>query len=129
MGKGGLNVHRARLHNTTMLGNGFTNKRIWRIELPENVRFFSWLVCRGVLPTNGLRVTRGMASSSVCDSYDDRKETLIHYLGDYVGALRVWYEFRGIRGSDEWVRLGWSKMGMKFVVTVGNLETKELGLF
>lgn len=63
---------------------------IWRLRVPERVRFFSWTVCRGKTLTNVERHRRHLAEDMFCTACQIAPETLIHLFHDCTLARPIW---------------------------------------
>lgn len=64
--------------------------RLWKLHTPEKVKFFLWQVYHERLPTNQLRVMRGLTMSGECPFECQREETILHILRDCEIAREVW---------------------------------------
>jgi len=65
-------------------------RTIWRLPIPQRMRFFLWLTAHDRLMTNALRVTRGLASDSRCKACPQEDEDTLHVLRDCRFAWEVW---------------------------------------
>lgn len=63
---------------------------IWRLRLPERVRFFIWLLLQNKLNTNELRMKKGMCSSANCSACNDSLESAEHIFRSFPYALFSW---------------------------------------
>ncbi|KAF7827592.1 reverse transcriptase [Senna tora] len=68
-------------------------KKLWKLECPEHMKFFIWLVLNESLPTNSLRARRGMSASNICRRCNMVEETCIHCLRDCPVAKHTWVHF------------------------------------
>ncbi|KAF7836001.1 putative ribonuclease H protein At1g65750 family [Senna tora] len=82
------------------LGGEVDWKWVWKLKLPENVKFFLWLAFLDALPTNALRFKRGMSSSGACTRCNEDMES--HHCpklisgkdcpkSEYLFVLGVWF--------------------------------------
>lgn len=53
-------------------------KRIWRLKVPEKIRFFLWLVFKGELPRNEKRNRNQLRATAACPRCDEEIEDLEH---------------------------------------------------
>lgn len=72
--------------------DGYTAwKWVWRIPSLEKCRFLVWLICHNALPTNDLRMVRGLAGSSMCQHCHSSAETVLRCLRDCFSVWRIWH--------------------------------------
>ncbi|RYR45289.1 hypothetical protein Ahy_A07g031124 [Arachis hypogaea] len=64
--------------------------RIWKLEAPQRLRSFCWLVANNALLTNEERVRRNIAQSALCGVCGSNSEYLLHVLRDCPVAYRTW---------------------------------------
>jgi hypothetical protein len=64
-------------------------KKIWKLQVPERVRSFIWLLKHGRLLTNYRKSKMGMGSS-FCAFCGDVEETELHVLRDCPRCMNVW---------------------------------------
>jgi hypothetical protein len=64
-------------------------KKIWKLQVPERVRSFIWLLKHGRLLTNYRKSKMGMGSS-FCAFCGDVEETELHVLSDCPRCMNVW---------------------------------------
>nr|KYP73211.1 Putative ribonuclease H protein At1g65750 family [Cajanus cajan] len=57
-------------------------KKLWRIMIPEKVKFFLWQCLHSALPTNQVRADRRLAESGACSRCSCPHETILHALRD-----------------------------------------------
>lgn len=55
---------------------------IWKLDCPQKLRFFVWLIMHDCLPVNAFRYRIGATESNVCDQCQTHSETIIHMLCD-----------------------------------------------
>ncbi|KAK7259440.1 hypothetical protein RIF29_25047 [Crotalaria pallida] len=88
---------------------------IWKLKIPENVKFLVWLACHGSLLTNAVRARRGMSISSTCSRCNEDDETIWHCLRDCSEAKGIWIsiglwasstDFVTTMDLELWFRLG-----------------------
>lgn len=65
-------------------------QKVWRIGVPELVRYFMWLVLKGKILTNAERHRRHMVVDARCSSCRNEVESIIHVFGDCSCAVSVW---------------------------------------
>ncbi|XVF17280.1 hypothetical protein REPUB_Repub10bG0106100 [Reevesia pubescens] len=63
---------------------------IWKLQSPERVRFFIWLLYQNKLNTNEVRVRKGMCDSSLCGHCLNSEESLDHIMRGCTLAFQVW---------------------------------------
>ncbi|CAL1407561.1 unnamed protein product [Linum trigynum] len=87
-------------------------KTIWQLPVPERVRSFVWLVCRGRIPTNSFRFSRKIAPNPSCQRCTGAPESILHLLRDCPPALFFWtrhvpsarqFSFFST-GQEDWLR-------------------------
>lgn len=64
-------------------------KKIWKLQVPERVRFFIWQASHGKLITNQWRFKRGLGSP-FCHHCSQEVETVVHVLRDCPLASFLW---------------------------------------
>lgn len=64
---------------------------IWRLNLPENVKHFVWLVMHDSLPTNHVRFLQHATGDGSCPRCGASAETITHALRDCTHASTVWH--------------------------------------
>ncbi|KAL4315268.1 hypothetical protein AHAS_Ahas15G0168100 [Arachis hypogaea] len=65
-------------------------KWLWKLSIPEKVRFLFWLALNDVIPTNVFRHKRGLAVSDLCNKYSHESESVLHCLWDCCTARHIW---------------------------------------
>ncbi|GLT74663.1 hypothetical protein SLA2020_464490 [Shorea laevis] len=65
-------------------------KWIWKLECPERVRMFVWLLLRNRVMTNSVRYERHLTDSTLCPRCGSSQESSIHLLRDCYYARQVW---------------------------------------
>ncbi|RYR54220.1 hypothetical protein Ahy_A06g029483 isoform A [Arachis hypogaea] len=65
-------------------------RQIWKLEAPQWLRTFCWLVANEALLTNEQRCKRHMTSDDQCGVYHKFSESLLHILRDCEVARRTW---------------------------------------
>lgn len=60
------------------------------MKLPENLKFFSWMVKHGSLPTNFIRVNHHASADPSYQRFGADSETIIHTLRDCNRAATIW---------------------------------------
>ena len=63
---------------------------IWRLKIPQRMRFFIWLVTHDCLMTNSHRVKRGLATDPNCRLCIHEEEDSLHILRDCSFARDIW---------------------------------------
>jgi ribonuclease HI len=64
-------------------------KRIWKLNVPERVRTFMWMMFHERLLTNSLKNTMGV-SHRMCTFCGDVEETVLHAMRDCPRAMEIW---------------------------------------
>lgn len=65
-------------------------KWFWKLQLPQKLKTFIWLILHDKLPTNLLRNRRGMATSDLCPRCNSSSESTIHLFRDCPKAMSIW---------------------------------------
>ncbi|KAK8575350.1 hypothetical protein V6N12_063025 [Hibiscus sabdariffa] len=65
-------------------------KRVWKLQVPQRVRFFLWLALHRRLLTNVERIRRHLTSMDRCECCLDGPEDMIHVLRDCFVARDLW---------------------------------------
>ena len=65
-------------------------KKLWKLDLPEKVKIFSWRACLNGLPTLVNMHLRGLCANTFCPVCDEEVECLNHCLITCDYALSVW---------------------------------------
>lgn len=65
-------------------------KCMWKVEVPQRVRFFLWLASQDRLMTNGNRFVRKMTDDPRCLVCGEVEENTIHILRDCPAARLIW---------------------------------------
>ncbi|CAA0815342.1 Unknown protein [Striga hermonthica] len=67
-----------------------TWKKIWRLDVPEKINFFCWLIGHRSLPTKELRHRRHLDSTGACTICGDGTETWVHMFFECPWTTQVW---------------------------------------
>ena len=94
-------------------------KCMWRVEVPQRVRFFLWLASQDRLMTNSNRFIRKMADDPRCLVCGEVEENTIHILRDCPAASRIWKLLRV--DTDD---MGWNIPLRDWLL--GNIEHRNL---
>jgi hypothetical protein len=73
-------------------------KKAWRINVPERVRSFMWLMMHERLLTNALK-NKMRLCHAMCNYCGDVEETILHAMRDCPKAREVWRYF--VAGSQQ----------------------------
>ncbi|KAK8511492.1 hypothetical protein V6N12_038095 [Hibiscus sabdariffa] len=65
-------------------------KRIWKLEVPQRIQVFIWLIFHERLLTNAERVHRHIASLDMCEVCESGREDIEHVLRSCSAAKGVW---------------------------------------
>ena len=65
-------------------------KNIWKLEVPQRMRAFTWLLAHDALLTNFQCKRHGLSLDASCPSCGDDEETLLQVLRDYPVASKTW---------------------------------------
>ncbi|XVE58507.1 hypothetical protein DITRI_Ditri04bG0175000 [Diplodiscus trichospermus] len=87
-------------------------KEIWKLEVPNRVRAFMWLVKHQRLMTNSERARRGFTLDDHCPFCSGMEETVEHVVRNCVEAKQVWetslvsteLQFQQSLNFEEWLR-------------------------
>ncbi|CAL1355748.1 unnamed protein product [Linum trigynum] len=71
-------------------GQSKTWKEIWKLEVPERVRCFMWLVAHNRISSNEQRAKRHISVTSGCFRCENQVESTLHILRDCPPAAFVW---------------------------------------
>lgn len=63
---------------------------IWKLKIPSKLKFFLWIVLHNSLPTNSLRVRRGMIPMDYCPRCDETPEDINHIFRTCPKAVDFW---------------------------------------
>ena len=63
---------------------------LWKLDLPEKVKIFSWRACLKGLPTLANMYLKGLCTNLFCPVCDEGVECLSHYLISCDFALSIW---------------------------------------
>lgn len=63
---------------------------IWKLKLPEKLKFIFWLACHNSFPTLFLLNNMNMASSALCSRYGLVDETFLHCVRDAI-SKSIWH--------------------------------------
>ncbi|GAU31911.1 hypothetical protein TSUD_270960 [Trifolium subterraneum] len=98
--------------------------KVWKLQVPERVRTFMWLVMHKRLLTNSLKSSMGLGHA-MCNFCSDVEETIIHVMRDcpiavnfwnqvipvvdrgvfYMGEINQWMNFN-LNNSIKWINNG-----------------------
>ncbi|KAI8563661.1 hypothetical protein RHMOL_Rhmol03G0126400 [Rhododendron molle] len=86
-------------------------KWFWKCKIPEKFKTFIWLILHNSLPTNQLRVRRGIDTSELCPRCFTYSESISHLFRECTKAKEIWSTIPSshlMRGSvetpvQEWV--------------------------
>ncbi|GAU25827.1 hypothetical protein TSUD_30910 [Trifolium subterraneum] len=86
---------------------------IWKIQLPEKIKFFFWLACHNFVPTLSLLNHRKMSHSATCTRCGLQDESFLHCIRDCEFARSLWNHI-GFNNMDffsnmdvyDWLKLG-----------------------
>jgi hypothetical protein len=77
-----LKGYHGEVENTTW-------RKIWRLQVPERVKTFTWMMQHGRLLTNSLK-SKMRLCHAMCDFCGDVEETILHVLRDCPRAREIW---------------------------------------
>lgn len=66
---------------------------VWKLQAPQRVKSFLWLVLRGSILTNAERYRRHMTEDAACSTRLHPEEDWIHILWNRVEAQSIWSQF------------------------------------
>lgn len=69
---------------------GINWSALWKLQLPENVKFFFWMALHDSLPTNAFRAHRHCTTDTSCQRCGSGHETLLHALRDCNDSKKIW---------------------------------------
>ena len=69
---------------------------VWKLKLPNKLKYFVWLVLHNKILTNSQRLTICNIESALCEQCSNFKETTLHALRDCINFTKVW---EGINGN------------------------------
>ncbi|XP_056697578.1 uncharacterized protein [Spinacia oleracea] len=75
-------------------------KHIWKLKLPQRLRFFLWLVFRDRLMSNKNRVLRGLTQDASCKVCGALEEDVEHILRKCPAAISLWSKFPWIPNNE-----------------------------
>lgn len=73
-------------------------KWVWKLQVPEKVRYFIWLCLHEALPINATRFNRHLATSASCSHCSSTFEDSLHALRDCRHSRELWTRL----GADRW---------------------------
>lgn len=85
---------------------------IWRLQYPQKLRLFVWLLIHGRLAVNMYRNHIGATTSSWCDRCHDDEESILHMLRDCPDSRKVW---EGNAGSTVQVGLVFHEVSRSYM--------------
>ena len=65
---------------------------IWKLQLPENIKFLFWLACHRSVPTLSLLNHINLAQSAICTRCDLQNETFLHCVRDCNHSRILWQQ-------------------------------------
>ncbi|KAL7211807.1 hypothetical protein ACSBR2_014628 [Camellia fascicularis] len=71
-------------------------KWIWKIKIPQKLRFFLWLILKGRLLTNQLRLVKHLAPSDICPRCGQHREDMKHLLRDCPTSKDIWTHIQNL---------------------------------
>ncbi|GAU50504.1 hypothetical protein TSUD_409790 [Trifolium subterraneum] len=98
---------------------------IWKLQLPEKIKFFFWLACHNSVPTLSLLNHRKMNLSATCARCGLREETFLHCVRDCDFSISIWHHigfdnpyFFSSMDAHDWLK--WGSTGSKaFIFSAG----------
>ena len=82
---------------------------MWKLQLPQRLKLFLWILLHGKLLTNAERFRRRLSSSPICDCCLHDVEDLEHLFRSCPAAVAVWRELqargRSFLGGEEALKL------------------------
>lgn len=73
-------------------------KWTWKLKIPQKLKYFLWLVLKGRLLTNQLRVVRHLADTNTCPRCGQYSEDMAHLLRDRTTSRVIWFTIQ----SQSW---------------------------
>lgn len=74
--------------------------KLWKLRLPQRIRFFLWLVFRDRLMSNTNRVLRHLIQDPSCSVCGAQEEDVEHILRSCPAAILVWKKFPWITDTE-----------------------------
>ncbi|CAL5362434.1 unnamed protein product [Camellia sinensis] len=71
-------------------------KWLWKIRAPQKLKCFIWLILKGRLLTNHMRLVRNMSTSAICPRCGLTDESLHHLLRECSASKTIWTEIKNI---------------------------------
>ena len=65
-------------------------RTLWRLHIPNKIRYFAWRACKDVLPTKTNLCSRKIVNDPTCEICGVEAETSRHALWDCPNAREVW---------------------------------------
>lgn len=96
--------------------NGQDWQWIWKIQAPQRLKSFLWLVMHGRLLTNQMRLIRNLSDSDICPRCMAAREDMDHLLRGCSKAKTIWIMLKGINWwhcSNNKTLADWIKTNMK----------------
>lgn len=99
---------------------------IWKLAVPEKLRFFIWIICHESLQVNTYRFRCNLSQDSRCTRCSGGEETILHCMRDCPHSREIWLRL-GILSRDDflqqdprrWVtNLARSSIRVQFVVVL-----------
>ncbi|CAL1380726.1 unnamed protein product [Linum trigynum] len=93
-------------------------RKIWRLQCPERVRWFTWLAAKGRLSTNSVRQFRHLTTDDKCPLCSDTVETNLHCLRDCTVSRKIWEKMIAAQDQARFFSLeqtSWFRMNLKGV--------------
>lgn len=78
------------MEHTNYVTHASLFKQIWRLDVPQRIRSFLWLVSLDRILTNAERARRHLAQDDSCTLCLGTTETTLHVLRDCTTAMDVW---------------------------------------
>nr|ABN08698.1 RNA-directed DNA polymerase; Ribonuclease H, putative [Medicago truncatula] len=67
---------------------------IWKLKLPEKIKFLVWLACHNSVPTISLLNHRNIAPTATCSRCNLHVETFLHCVHDCHNSKNIWQHSR-----------------------------------
>lgn len=78
------------VHNEAHLSPLASFRWLWKLEIPEKICMFLWLILHKSLPTNSVRRHRNLVNSPACQVCSHVMEDTLHYIRDCPHARDIW---------------------------------------
>lgn len=73
---------------------------VWKLQTPENIKHFTWLILQNSLPTNFFRTKRHISFDPFCCRCGLEDESIIHLLRDCSEAREIWSHINMYADTD-----------------------------